>query len=70
VKEIIDAVKKELGAEFNVAQSSPRQGEYAKIYADNSLAKNALGWMPGKTLEESINSLAAWYRSHPGGYKN
>ncbi len=70
VKEIIDAVKKELGAEFNVAQSSPRQGEYAKIYADNSMAKNALGWQPGKTLKDSINSLAAWYRSHPGGYKD
>jgi len=27
-----------------------------------------LNWEPGRTLEESIESLVIWYKSHPSGW--
>ncbi len=69
VLEIVNKVKSVLGADFptNVA-GERRTGEIVQIFADYSKAKRLLGWEPKRTLEQSIQNLAAFYRSHPNGW--
>jgi len=70
VKEIIEAVKRVTGKEFDViADSLPRKGEYEEVYASSEKTKDLLGWSSKKSLNESINSLVLWYQSHPNGYE-
>ncbi len=68
VKEIVDAVKKELGKEFSIAEGTTRKGESSEVYADNAKAREALGWSSKKKLGDSVQSLAKWYLGHPNGY--
>jgi UDP-glucose 4-epimerase len=68
VLEIVKTVQKVTGKKFAVGKSEPRKGEYAKIYADNSKAKEVLGWQPERSIEKSIESLVKWYTAHPKGW--
>jgi len=68
VLEIVEAVKKETGADFAVGQTQPRLGEYAEMRADNRKAKEILGWVPKRTIADSVKSLVTWYRLHPNGW--
>jgi len=68
VLEIIEAVKKETGADFAIGQSEPRQGEYAEMKADNHKAQEILNWIPKRKIADSIKSLVVWYRLHPNGW--
>jgi UDP-glucose 4-epimerase len=46
-----------------------RRGGDANIaVADNRKAKELLGWEPKRSLEESVRSLAKWYKSRPNGW--
>ena len=69
VKEIVEEVQKELGVSFDIKQGKARKGEYKEVCADNSLAREKLGWSPKKSLQESINSLKTWYENKPEGYQ-
>ena len=69
VKEIIKIVESVLKTKIEIHRTIPRKGEYAKIFADASLAEKALKFKPKKTLLKSILSLAKWYKKHPHGYK-
>jgi UDP-glucose 4-epimerase len=68
VKEIVNAVKKELGVEFPIKKGEARKGEYAEVYADPRKAEEIIGWKPQRGLSESILSLKKWYGRKPGGY--
>ncbi|MCF7834028.1 MAG: UDP-glucose 4-epimerase GalE [Candidatus Pacebacteria bacterium] len=68
VKEVIQKVKDELGVDFPLDTGEARKGEYTVIYADNSLAKDALRFNSKKDLKDSINSLARWYKNNPNGF--
>ena len=69
VKEIIEAVKDELGSDFEIIPSSElRMGEYEEEYASIGRAKEILNWQPRRTLKDSIQSLKRWYESKPQGY--
>ena len=37
-----------------------REGDPASLIADNTRAKNILGWEPSKTLEQSIATAYNW----------
>ena len=69
VREIIEAVKKELGVEFAVNKGEERKGEYSAVYADITKAKAVLRFNPKKTLADSVKSLAKWYNKKPNGYE-
>ncbi|MFA6077242.1 MAG: UDP-glucose 4-epimerase GalE [Candidatus Paceibacterota bacterium] len=69
VKEIVNAVKKELGVEFVVKKGKERKGEYDKVYADIKKAKSLLDFNPKKTLADSVKSLVKWYNNKKNGYK-
>jgi UDP-glucose 4-epimerase len=71
VKEIISIVEEIFGIKIPVQEATePRVGENAKIFADISLAKKLLGWVPKKTLRNSVLSLKKWYEAFPKGYKD
>jgi UDP-glucose 4-epimerase len=69
VLEIVNVVENIFGTEIGKNRGETRQGEYAKIYATYEKAKQALGWEPTKTLEESVRNLKKWYTAHPNGWE-
>lgn len=71
VLEIIKIVKEKTGIDFEVTMSEKRRkGEADKMIADITKAGKILGWKPKHTLEQSIDSLIAWYKKYPQGWKN
>lgn len=69
VLEIVDTVSKVTGKELESTKGEARKGEDAKLFADITKAKNILGWKPVRSIEDSINSLVAWYNEKPRGWK-
>ena len=69
VLEIIDKVKEVTSVKFSVKKGKSRKGEYAKVFADIKRAKKILGWVPKRTIKDSIKSLVLWYKGHPSGWK-
>jgi UDP-glucose 4-epimerase len=69
VLEIIKIVKEKTGKDFKVGVAkNRRKGEADKMIADNKKAKEILGWKPEHSLDQSIESLVNWYKSHPKGW--
>jgi UDP-glucose 4-epimerase len=70
VLEIVNMVKKVLGADFPTSPAqSRRTGEIPQIYANADRARDELGWKATHTIEQSIQALAAFYRAHPKGWE-
>lgn len=68
-----NTVKEVFGACENITQKSipvdvkPRRaGDPASLVADNTKAKEMLGWNPGKSLEDSINAAYKWEQKLQG----
>jgi UDP-glucose 4-epimerase len=68
VMEIVQQVEEITGKKINVDQGPARAGEYAKMIASTKKAKEILGWVPGRTLKNSVESLVSWYTKHPHGW--
>ena len=60
VKEVFSICEKVTGRKIAAEQRPRRIGDPAVLVADNTKAKNILGWNPHKTLEESITSAYGW----------
>lgn len=69
VLEIIQQVERSTGKEIPLKRTEARQGEYAKMIASIEKAGKILSWKPKRTIEESVQSLIAWYKSHPKGWE-
>jgi len=69
VLEVVKQVQETTGVKFKITKGKPRQGEYAKIYANINKAKRVLKWRPKKTIKESVLSLLKWYQAHPQGWQ-
>jgi UDP-glucose 4-epimerase len=54
VQEVIDAVRRVTGREFEVATQGRRAGDPVHLVADSSLAKRVLGWTPRSSDIETI----------------
>jgi len=68
VLEIVKKVQEIIGVKFPIKQAKARKGEWAEVYANNTKAKEALGWRPQRNLAQTINSLVRWYKKHPQGW--
>lgn len=44
----------------------PAASEVERLLADNSLAREVLGWTPALSLEEGLARTIDWMRAHPG----
>ncbi|HXH19935.1 MAG TPA: UDP-glucose 4-epimerase GalE [Chitinophagales bacterium] len=60
VLEVIKAFEKVSGVKLNYELGSRRKGDVEAIYANNTLAKQRLGWTPSRTLEEMMRSAWEW----------
>lgn len=69
VLEIVNTVQKTLGVSFKAERDKPRKGEATKIFADTQKAKKLLGWVPTRSIQDSINSLVKWYKKQPQGWR-
>jgi len=69
VLEIVNQVKKLTGKDIILEKANIRQGDDAKKIADIKKAKEILGWVPKRTLEDSVKSLLIWYKNYPQGWE-
>ena len=61
VREVIDVVKKQSGAEFPVTETGRRAGDPAALMADNTLIRQTLGWQPDyDDLDTIVGTALAW----------
>ncbi len=60
VKEVFELCEKVTEQKIPVAIMGRREGDPAKLVADNSKAKETLNWEPQKSLKDSIKSAYEW----------
>jgi len=60
VKEVFDACEKVTGMKIPVTVEGRRPGDPASLIADNTKAREVLGWNPSRTLEDSIRTAYEW----------
>lgn len=60
VREIIDAFERVSGEKLNYQMGDRRPGDVIAVYADNTKAKNLLGWELKHSLDESMATAWQW----------
>lgn len=60
VKEVIDAFEKANELTFNYRYADRRPGDVVAVYADNTKAKELLGWEPQYSLEDMMRTAWLW----------
>lgn len=68
VLDIVKAFEKACGKEIPYEIKPRRAGDIAACYADPSLAKEELGWVAGKTLDDMCEDSWRWQKNNPEGY--
>ena len=63
VKEVFDACEEVLGRKIPLEVCPRRDGDPAKLVADNKKARSILGWKPERSLLDSIKTAEAWEKS-------
>lgn len=58
VKECIDAFIRTTGKPLNYEMAPRRAGDVIAVYADNTKARNLLGWLPSRNVDDIM--LSAW----------
>jgi len=67
--ELVSMAKKATGIDFPVNIKPRRVGDPSTVYADNSKAKEVLGWTPKYGLVDIVESAWKWHSTHPNGYQ-
>lgn len=60
VKEVFSVCEEVIGKTVPVEMNPRREGDTATLVADNTKAKNILGWQPKKSLPESVETAYCW----------
>lgn len=66
VKEVFKACENVCGKDIEVTIKPRRAGDPASLVADNTKAKSVLGWIPSKTLDDSIKTAYDWEKKLSG----
>ena len=61
-KMIADVMGTELEIETDEARLRPANSEVERLWADNTKARQQLGWSPEATLADRLYETAQWYR--------
>ena len=69
VLQIIDAFSKACGKEIPYQIDGRRPGDIAECYADPTKAKNELGWVAERGIEEMCEDSWRWQSTHPNGFE-
>lgn len=68
VFDIIKAFENASGIKINARVGSRRDGDVAVCCADTQKAKNELGWIASRNLEQMCKDGWAWYNKHSNGF--
>ena len=68
MKEIVETARKVTGKPIPATMKPRRPGDPPTLIASNHKAREVLGWVPQRGLEEIIADAWAWHQSHPNGY--
>lgn len=69
VKEVIDTARSVTGHAIPAVVQPRRPGDPARLVADASTIRDALGWQPQRSeLRDIIASAWRWHQTHPHGY--
>ena len=61
VKELIEAIRRTTNRPFEVEIVARRPGDAPCLVADNSRARDVLGWRPTRSLDEIVRSAWRWH---------
>ncbi len=61
VKELIEAIRRTTNRPFAVEIAARRPGDAPSLVADNSRARDVLGWRPTRSLDEIVRSAWRWH---------
>jgi UDP-glucose 4-epimerase len=64
VKELLETVTQVLGRSFNIQYGPRREGDSPALVADNTLAKQVIGWSPLHDLQSIIDTACNWHLKH------
>ncbi len=67
VKEVIDMTERVSGVRVPRTYAPRRAGDPVQVFADNTRAREVLGWRPMFGLEEIVESAWRWHSAHPDG---
>ena len=56
------------GIDFPVVEGPRRPGDPPKLVAATAKARDGIGWVPERTLEDMVRDAWTWYQAHPDGY--
>jgi UDP-glucose-4-epimerase GalE len=67
--EVIEGTKRVSGVNFATRDAPRRPGDPTEVYADNTRAREVLGWTPSYDLGAILESAWKWHSTHPHGYE-
>jgi len=70
VLDIVKAFEKNTGMKVPYQIVPRRPGDIAKCYADASKAREELGWVAERGIEDMCKDLWRWQSSHPNGFED
>ena len=68
VLDMVNAMAKACGHEIKYKTGDRRPGDIATCYADATLAKEEMGWVATRTLDEMCADLWCWQQQNPNGF--
>ena len=66
VKEVFDECRNMTGQDIQCRIKGRRAGDPAVLIADNTKAKDVLGWSPKRSLSDSVRTAYAWEKKRQG----
>jgi UDP-glucose 4-epimerase len=64
VKEMLESIKRVTGRAFDVQYGPRREGDSPVLVADNTRAKQVIGWSPRHDLESIVKTAWKWHSNH------
>jgi UDP-glucose 4-epimerase len=68
VREVIDTAERVTGRSIPVREEGRRPGDPPRLIAATAKARDGLGWVPERSLEDMVRDAWVWHEAHPGGY--
>jgi UDP-glucose-4-epimerase GalE len=68
VRQVVAAAEQAAGRRVRATDAPRRAGDPVSLYAENTKARQVLGWSPRYGLNEIVASAWAWHSTHPDGY--
>lgn len=67
---IADLMSSSIYIETDKQRLRPENSEVERLLANNTVARNLLGWEPTVSLEEGLNLTISWIKEHREGYQS